>query len=204
LLESYRVATKQPPPDSAVATNGFAVVTGDSPEDWVANTNLPRNPPMTDEWVIAVLGGAVAGLASALAATRAAIDTPSFASAALYLFAAAYSLWVSRAEQRLAARWPIIVLTRCMRRFCWPESWATRPARSSTTRSPPRGRVASGALPRSRPGLPDRMQLRATAIARCVLPVPVPPTSTVMMRLAEVISINNLVCLYPHLSNELP
>ena len=41
---------------------------------------------MTDEWVIAVLGGAVAGLASALAATRAAIDTPSFASAALYLF----------------------------------------------------------------------------------------------------------------------
>jgi GGDEF domain-containing protein len=54
--------------------------------------------------------GAVAGLASASAATRAAIDTLSFASAALYLFAAAYSLWVSRAE-RLAARWPLIVLT---------------------------------------------------------------------------------------------
>jgi diguanylate cyclase (GGDEF)-like protein len=74
---------------------------------WKAARSLDRKPA---PWGIAVFGGAVAGLASASAATRAAIDMLSFASAALYLFAAAYSLWVSRAE-RLAARWPLIILT---------------------------------------------------------------------------------------------
>jgi hypothetical protein len=63
---------------------------------WKAARSLDGKPA---PWVIAVLGGAGAGLASASAATRAAIDTLSFASAALYLFAAAYSLWVSRAER---------------------------------------------------------------------------------------------------------
>jgi hypothetical protein len=57
---------------------------------WKAARSLDGKPA---PWVIAVLGGAVAGLASASAATRAALDTLSFASAALYLFAAAYSLW---------------------------------------------------------------------------------------------------------------
>jgi hypothetical protein len=63
---------------------------------WKAARSLDGKPA---PWVIAVLGGAGAGLASASAATRAAIDALSFASAALYLFAAAYSLWVSRAER---------------------------------------------------------------------------------------------------------
>jgi diguanylate cyclase (GGDEF)-like protein len=74
---------------------------------WKAARSLDRKPA---PWAIAVLGGIVAGLASASPTTRAAINTLSFAAGALYLFAAAYSLWLSRAE-RLAARWPLIILT---------------------------------------------------------------------------------------------
>ena len=74
---------------------------------WKAARSLDGKPA---PWAITVLGGVVAGLASASTSTRAAIDTLSFAAGALYLFAAAYSLWLSRAE-RLAARWPLIILT---------------------------------------------------------------------------------------------
>ena len=74
---------------------------------WKAARSLDGKPA---PWAIAVLGGVVAGLTSASPATRAAIDTLSFASGAAYLFAAAYSLWLSQAE-RLAARRPLIILT---------------------------------------------------------------------------------------------
>jgi hypothetical protein len=74
---------------------------------WKAARSLDEKPA---PWAIAALGGVVAGLASASPATRAAIDTLSFASGAAYLFAAAYSLWLSQAE-RLAARRPLIILT---------------------------------------------------------------------------------------------
>jgi diguanylate cyclase (GGDEF)-like protein len=74
---------------------------------WKAARSLDGKPA---PWAIAVLGGVVAGLASASPTTRAAIDTLSFVAGALYLFAAAHSLWLSRAE-RLSARWPLIILT---------------------------------------------------------------------------------------------
>jgi diguanylate cyclase (GGDEF)-like protein len=74
---------------------------------WKAARSLDGKPA---SWAVAVLGAVVVGLASASPTTRSAINTLSFASSALYLFTAAYSLWRSRAE-RLAARWPLIVLT---------------------------------------------------------------------------------------------
>jgi diguanylate cyclase (GGDEF)-like protein len=74
---------------------------------WKAARSLDGKPA---PWAIAVLGGLVVGLASASPTTRSAINTLSFTSSAVYLFAAAYSLWAERAE-RLAARWPLIILT---------------------------------------------------------------------------------------------
>jgi diguanylate cyclase (GGDEF)-like protein len=74
---------------------------------WKAARSLDGKPA---SWSIAVLGGAVVGLASASPTTRSAINTLCFTSSAIYLFAAAYSLWASRAE-RLSARWPLIILT---------------------------------------------------------------------------------------------
>jgi diguanylate cyclase (GGDEF)-like protein len=61
-------------------------------------------------WALALLGCVVVGLASSSPTTRSAINTLSFASSTLYLYAAAYSLWAARTE-RLRARWPLIILT---------------------------------------------------------------------------------------------
>jgi diguanylate cyclase (GGDEF)-like protein len=74
---------------------------------WKAARSLDAKPA---PWSIAVLGGAAVGLASASPTTRSAVNSLCFASSAIYLFAASYSLWGSRAE-RLVARWPLIVLT---------------------------------------------------------------------------------------------
>jgi diguanylate cyclase (GGDEF)-like protein len=74
---------------------------------WKAARSLDGKPA---PWSLAVLGAAVVGLASASPTTRSAVNTLCFTSSALYLFAAAYSLWSARAE-RLVARWPLIVLT---------------------------------------------------------------------------------------------
>jgi diguanylate cyclase (GGDEF)-like protein len=74
---------------------------------WKAARSLDGKPA---PWAIAVLGGVIVGLASASPTTRSAINTLCFTSSALYLFAAAFSLWRSR-EERLAARWPLIILT---------------------------------------------------------------------------------------------
>jgi diguanylate cyclase (GGDEF)-like protein len=74
---------------------------------WKAARSLDEKPA---PWAIAVLGGAVVGLASASPTTRSAVNTLCFTSSAIYLFAASYSLWTARAE-RLAARWPLIILT---------------------------------------------------------------------------------------------
>jgi diguanylate cyclase (GGDEF)-like protein len=74
---------------------------------WKAARSLDGKPA---PWAIVVIGGVVAGLASASPATRAAIDTLSFASGAAYLVAAAYSLSYSQAEG-LAARRPLVILT---------------------------------------------------------------------------------------------
>jgi hypothetical protein len=62
---------------------------------WKAARSLDGKPA---PWGIAVLGGVVVGLASASPTTRSAINTLCFISSALYLFAAAYSLWAARAE----------------------------------------------------------------------------------------------------------
>ena len=59
---------------------------------------------------LAVLGGAVVGLAGAVPATRSHIDFLNLSIAATYLLAASGSLWFAR-QERLAARWPLIVLT---------------------------------------------------------------------------------------------
>jgi hypothetical protein len=48
------------------------------------------------------------------------------------------------------------------------DRWIPHPRRR-LARPQRAGRVACGALPRSRPRLPDRMQLRATAIVRCLV-----------------------------------
>jgi diguanylate cyclase (GGDEF)-like protein len=59
---------------------------------------------------LALLGGAVVGLAGAVPATRSHIDVLNLTIAATYLLAASGSLWFAR-QERLAARWPLIVLT---------------------------------------------------------------------------------------------
>jgi diguanylate cyclase (GGDEF)-like protein len=74
---------------------------------WKAARSLDGKPA---SWSIAVLGAVVVGLASASPTTRSAVNTLCFTSSAIYLFAAAYSLWASR-EERLTARWPLIILT---------------------------------------------------------------------------------------------
>jgi diguanylate cyclase (GGDEF)-like protein len=74
---------------------------------WKAARSLDGKPA---RWSLTLLGAAVVGLASASPTTRSAINTLCFTSSAIYLFAASYSLWSSRSE-RLAARWPLIVLT---------------------------------------------------------------------------------------------
>jgi len=74
---------------------------------WKAARSLDAKPA---PFALAVLGAVVVGLASASPTSRNAVDALSFATGALYLFAAALSLWLSRRE-RLAARWPLIVLT---------------------------------------------------------------------------------------------
>jgi hypothetical protein len=58
---------------------------------------------------VAVLGAAVVGAAGAVPATRGMIDILNLTFGAAYLFAAAVSLWQSR-QERLAARWPLIIL----------------------------------------------------------------------------------------------
>ncbi len=74
---------------------------------WKAARSLDAKPA---SMAVAVLGGVAVALASALPTARSTIDAFSFATGALYLFAAAHSLWQSR-EERLAARWPLIALT---------------------------------------------------------------------------------------------
>jgi diguanylate cyclase (GGDEF)-like protein len=59
---------------------------------------------------VTLLGAAVVTLAAIIPATRHFAWSLSFVAATSYLFAAAGTLWLSRKE-KLAARWPIIVLT---------------------------------------------------------------------------------------------
>jgi diguanylate cyclase (GGDEF)-like protein len=59
---------------------------------------------------IALLGGGVVTLAAIIPATRHIAWLLSFVAATTYLFAAAGTLWLGR-KQKLAARWPIIILT---------------------------------------------------------------------------------------------
>jgi diguanylate cyclase (GGDEF)-like protein len=60
--------------------------------------------------VIALLGAAVVGLASAFPNTRDLTGLLNLAWSSVYLLAAAWALWIGRTEH-LAARWPIIILT---------------------------------------------------------------------------------------------
>jgi diguanylate cyclase (GGDEF)-like protein len=60
--------------------------------------------------IIALLGAAIVGLAPVVAGTRELTSELSLSAGAAYLFSAALSLWRAR-EERLAARFPIIVLT---------------------------------------------------------------------------------------------
>jgi diguanylate cyclase (GGDEF)-like protein len=59
---------------------------------------------------LAVLGGVVVGLAGAVPATRGILDILNLTIGATYLLAASVSLWLAR-QERLSARWPLIVLT---------------------------------------------------------------------------------------------
>jgi diguanylate cyclase (GGDEF)-like protein len=59
---------------------------------------------------LAVLGGAVVGLAGTVPATRSHLDILNLTIGATYLLAASGSLWLAR-QERLAARWPLIILT---------------------------------------------------------------------------------------------
>jgi len=60
--------------------------------------------------VLALVGPAVVGLASAVPGMRDVAGSLSLGVGAFYYFAAAITLWLAR-QERLAARWPIIVLT---------------------------------------------------------------------------------------------
>ena len=59
---------------------------------------------------LTLLGAGIIGLASCVPGVRDFAGSLGHAAGAVYLFAAAASLWLSRVE-RLAARWPFIVLT---------------------------------------------------------------------------------------------
>jgi diguanylate cyclase (GGDEF)-like protein len=60
--------------------------------------------------LLAILGVVVVGLTSIIPGVREVSRSMSLATASVYLFAAATSLWLGRKE-RLAARWPLVILT---------------------------------------------------------------------------------------------
>ena len=60
--------------------------------------------------ILVLLGAAVVGLASSIRSLQDVAWSLSLATSAVYLFAAAATLWLGRKE-RLAARWPIIIIT---------------------------------------------------------------------------------------------
>jgi diguanylate cyclase (GGDEF)-like protein len=85
---------------SALLTLGMGLI-------WKAARSLD------DRWAplgLAVLGGVAVGLAGAVPATRSHLDILNLTIGACYMLAASGSLWFARRE-RLAARWPLIILT---------------------------------------------------------------------------------------------
>jgi diguanylate cyclase (GGDEF)-like protein len=74
---------------------------------WKAARSIEAKPAAL---VVALLGAAVAGLASSFHDTRAVVWPLGIAIGAAYLFAAAIVLWRGRKE-RLTSRWPIVILT---------------------------------------------------------------------------------------------
>ncbi len=85
---------------------GGAVLVGAPGLIWKAARTLDAKPAPL---VLALLGTLVVGLASGVPGMQDFTGSLALATGAIYLFAAATTLWLGRKE-RLAARWPIIVL----------------------------------------------------------------------------------------------